>query len=107
MGYVPQPSSLLLFILETGSSNVAHAGLEPCLLLLSLLDFETYNTRSSQEDTVLPFMLQMGTEETEGESFISRHEGVSSGSHKRLRVMLGDDDGTPRSERRAHRNTCV
>lgn len=107
MGYVPQPSSLLLFILETGSYDVARAGLEPCLLLLSLQDFEAYNTRSSQEETVLPFVLQMGTEETKGESFVSGHEGVSSGSHGKLGVMLGDNDGTPRSERRTHRNTCV
>ena len=95
MGYVPQPSSLLLLILETGSYDVACAGLEPCLLLLSLLNSEACNTRSSQEDTVLPFMLQMGTEETEGESFVSRHEGVSSGSHERLGVRLRDDDGSP------------
>lgn len=56
----PSPPLFPLFILETGSYHVAHAGLEPCLLLLSLLNSEAYNTRRSQKDTVLPFMLQMG-----------------------------------------------
>lgn len=56
----PSSPLFLLFILETGSYDVAHADLEPCLLLLGLLNFEAYNTRCSQEGTVLPFMLQMG-----------------------------------------------
>lgn len=54
----PSPPLFPLFILEAGSYDVAHAGLEPCLLLLGLLNSETYNTRRSQEGTVLPFMLQ-------------------------------------------------
>lgn len=54
MGYVPQPSSLLLFILETGSYNVAHAGLEPCLLLLSLLDFEPTTPGAARRTLFFP-----------------------------------------------------
>lgn len=55
----PSPPLFLLFILETGSYKVAHAGLELVFFFLSLLNFEGYNTTHSQEDTVLTFMLQV------------------------------------------------
>lgn len=49
--------SFYSFILYTGSYNAARAGLEPSLLL-------SPDNRHSQRDTILTFLLQMGTEET-------------------------------------------
>lgn len=50
----------LLFILHTGSYNIAQAGLEPHQLLFHLLNFEASNTSHSRRDRILSFLLQVG-----------------------------------------------